>query len=277
MSGPKECLKCGLLNPPGTRRCDCGYDLQEGPKECPKCGAVNPPGTRWCDCGHDLTMESTWFGLTQGYQADPKGHQWEVGYSAETLIMWRRRKRPLPPGTSWWKKTFSPPLGPVYQGSRHSDVVIRRVEAEAPAVQLPHDFAKVFREELKQGLLKAGYKVQMAESAKREASSEESASRGADTVKHLIVDVDVLEYANPGFLAASLLAFTAKAILRVGFSFFDEGQTKPFAFAVAERSASRYGLMSVVLHIASSITRSMAAILRGICVEVPQEIKKQGI
>jgi len=66
MSGPKECLKCGLLNPPGTRRCDCGYDLQEGPKECPKCGAVNPPGTRWCDCGHDLTWSQPGLDLPKG-------------------------------------------------------------------------------------------------------------------------------------------------------------------------------------------------------------------
>ena len=32
--------------------------MSVSPKECPRCGLWNPPGSRVCECGHDLRMAS---------------------------------------------------------------------------------------------------------------------------------------------------------------------------------------------------------------------------
>lgn len=66
-----DCPNCGLISPPETQRCDCGFEFcADGDDhaiavetttdpirvrmECPNCGLINPQESRHCDCGFEF-------------------------------------------------------------------------------------------------------------------------------------------------------------------------------------------------------------------------------
>jgi hypothetical protein len=176
-----------------------------------------------------------------------------------TWISWDRKRTPIPPGTKWYKKIFWP-LEPLYEGEPHGDVTIGRIGAASPEMRLPQDFEGVFREELRQGFMQAGYQVLNEPPQTADAA--------------LKIDIDVLRYDDPGFLAASLQPFTSKCLLKcqVTLSKLDDGE--PFARGTVERSAPRPGLMAVAIH---AFSTGMGDIIKCICTDLPLDIKKHKI
>lgn len=71
-------------------------------------------------------------------------------------VSWHQEKKPIPPGTGWFKRLFWP-LQPVYEGPRHREVQIRRIAPAIPEIELPDGFAPVFASELKEGFLLSRY------------------------------------------------------------------------------------------------------------------------
>jgi hypothetical protein len=182
-------------------------------------------------------------------------------------VSWHQEKKPIPPGTGWFKRLLWP-LQPVYEGPRHREVQITRIVPAIPEIELPHGFGPVFAGELKEGFLLSGYAV---------ATTLDAHPDRTELVEgRMAVEIEILEYTNPGFLQASLDPFHG-CVFRFKASFFEHGASTPFAHCFVAKNASRYGLMSIALHVVSVVGKGMGKLMREAALDLGKSCKAQGL
>jgi hypothetical protein len=90
------------------------------------------------------------------------------------------------------------------------------------------------------------------------------------------VEIEILESSNPGFLQASLDPFRG-CVIRFKASFFEHGAETPFAHCFVAKNASRYGLMSIALHVVSVVGKGMGNLIREAVIDLGKSCKKHGL
>ena len=90
---------------------------------------------------------------------------------------------------------------------------------------------------------------------------DESTDESKPVDARMALEIEILEYSNPGFVQASLDPFRG-CVLRFKASFFEHGASTPFAYCFVAKKASRYGLMSIALHVVSVVGKGMGKLIR---------------